>query len=192
VTSAFPGVSIQTILASVEAGTTAFVFPKETSNPPLYLIKVEPDQKSVNEVLPATQPVDPGSTSDRVSVKVYQLGDIVKYQALGKQGTGDHAQEAMDDVLSLLQAALDQMGGKTQATMKVHRQTLALIFKGTRDQAELMDQTLATIRSMNGEMENNSLQMVEKATADLQEAESQNTALREELNERSKTTQPAK
>jgi hypothetical protein len=124
-------------------------------NDPLYVIRI-----ALGNVPPWQLPGMPGNSQPVVdpttgaamglppqpTVKVYPLGNIVRALADGKTGNGDHTKQALDDVLSLVQATLDQAGAsKDQTSIKVHEPTLSLVFRGSPDKIALLDELLATL-----------------------------------------------
>jgi hypothetical protein len=137
--SSYPGVEINRIDG-----------PKD----PLYVIRIALGNNAPWQLpgMPGNgQPIDPTTGAavgfpPPVTVKVYPLGNIVRALAEGKTGNGDHTKQALDDVLSLVQATLDQAGAnKDQTSIKVHEPTLSLVFRGSPDKIALLDQLLATL-----------------------------------------------
>jgi hypothetical protein len=162
---------------------------------PLYVIHV-----GVSEDILATggagakilmgAPIDPTTglpvSANNVAIHVYRLSDIVNNLARRKEGDGDHVKQALDDVLSLLQAALDAAGEKDPAVLKVHSPTLTLVFKGTPSQLGVITQTLDTLAPNKNDLQD---------TQRLVDAEVQNRYLKEEITElrnKNANTQPTK
>jgi hypothetical protein len=121
---------------------------------PLYVIRISLGNNQPWQLpgMPGNgQPVDPATGAGigftlPPTVKVYPLGNIVRALAEGRTGNGDHTKQALDDVLSLVQATLDQAGAtKDQTSIKVHEPTLSLVFRGSPDKIALLDQLLATL-----------------------------------------------
>jgi hypothetical protein len=81
----------------------------------------------------ATQPV----------MKVFALADLVD-----SLNVSDNSKKAMDDILSLVQAALDASGtdAKNPTVLKVHQPTQTLIFKGTPEKLAVLSQALDALR----------------------------------------------
>jgi hypothetical protein len=114
-------------------------------NDPLYVIRISLGNPQPG--MPGSgQPLDANGYPITANVKVYPLGNIVRALAEGKTGNGDHTKQALDDVLSLVQATLDQAGATNdQTSIKVHEPTLSLVFRGSGDKIALIDQLLATL-----------------------------------------------
>jgi hypothetical protein len=115
--TSYPGVYVQRIYGRID---------------PLYVIQIGP--------MPGTKPPDAIANDASPTVKVYSLQGIVSALA----DSGD-SKKALNDVLSLLQAALDQQGGKDQAVLKVHEPTMMLIFKGSPAQMAVLEQALSAM-----------------------------------------------
>lgn len=83
--------------------------------------------------------------SDTPLVRVYKLSEIV---ASISGGQPDKQKQALNDVLSLIQAALEQIddGGKDKAVIKVHEQTQTLLFKGTVNKQQVLEQIIQTLQ----------------------------------------------
>jgi hypothetical protein len=77
-------------------------------------------------------------------VKVYRLDDIVA--SLVNDDTPQARKKAMDDVLSLIQAALDQAGGTDKVVLNVHEATQTLVFKGAMSKMAILEQVLDTLK----------------------------------------------
>jgi hypothetical protein len=94
-------------------------------------------------------PQAPGAPLPEQSfVQVYKLTDIVNTLAASKPDNMTPEQRtkgAMDDVLSLLQAALDQTEGPN-VVLKVHEPTQVLMFKGTPQKSAVVQQVLSTLQ----------------------------------------------
>jgi hypothetical protein len=141
----------------------------------IWIIHVEPD--------PRQRRRDEGGGGEegdkgKTYTNVYRLREIVDEMidvAPNGNAKEDARKNALDSVLSLLQAAIETQGeAKSPAAIKVHPATETLVFKGTSDQANLIDQALAnlappkevqqqrsnrTIQNLEGEVENLQLQL---------------------------------
>ncbi len=82
-------------------------------------------------------------------VAVFPLRDIVDQQ-MRLQGKPD-AKAALDAVLSLLQAAMDQANAGDKASLRVHEATQTLVFKGTAEFQQVLMQTLDALRPTDDE-----------------------------------------
>jgi hypothetical protein len=84
------------------------------------------------------------ATPQKANVEqVYRLSDIVHSLAAGKKGD-DAEKQAMNDTLSLLQAALALTPGTP--TIKVHEPTQTLIFTGSADQRKILESALQSLQ----------------------------------------------
>jgi hypothetical protein len=86
-------------------------------------------------------------------VRVYRLKEITDVLISQSQSaTTQPADEttartqAISHVLSVVQAALEQAGEKTQPVLKVHEPTLTLIFKGTESQQLVVEEVLRALQ----------------------------------------------
>ena len=91
------------------------------------------------EKIRANSSADDTDLSGKPVVKVYRLDDIVTNLK------AESSKKGLDDVLSLVQAALDEAGGD-QPALKVHQATQMLVFKGTPAQMQLVEQVLDALR----------------------------------------------
>jgi hypothetical protein len=88
--------------------------------------------------------------SDVPLVHVYRLNDIV--QSLASQTGSNDTKKAMEDILSLIQAALDQAGGNDgTVSLKVHEPTQTIVFKGSPRKMVVLEQVLETLRPRPGD-----------------------------------------
>jgi hypothetical protein len=85
-------------------------------------------------------------------VHVFGLTDIIAYRASLLKGDGDHDKQAMNDVLSLIQAALDETDSPVKPQMKIHAPTQTLICKITSEQAEVVQQVLASLKPTEAQL----------------------------------------
>jgi hypothetical protein len=79
-------------------------------------------------------------------VRVYGLGEIIDYRASLIKGDGDHQKQASDDVLSVIQEALDKAGATDSSALALHPPTQTLICRVTGEQAQVIEQVLAALR----------------------------------------------
>jgi hypothetical protein len=140
---------------------------KTEGNPSLFL-NANGDGTLVLQVDIGPNPNTPG-----VSVRVFGLSDIVAYRASLLKGDGDHAKQATDDILSLIQAALDEADSSVKPHLKIHPPTETLICKVTKDQGEVIEQVLAALRPTEAQLrlveeqqQHQVLQEVEKINSD--------------------------
>ena len=106
--------------------------------PPLYVIDIK---------RPAEVAAPPRSAFPPTTVHVSSLAELVEPRAAVKTDGGDHVREATDDVLSAVQATLDAAAiSGPPATLRVHQPTLTLITRGSDEQLQLIEQTLAALR----------------------------------------------
>jgi hypothetical protein len=143
----FPGVNIQRI-----KGPTG----------PLYVIKVTAgpmDQPNFADFpggfapgfgggmpgAPMPGPAVPPGQPQNVVV-VYRLNDIVASLVAGKEGGRELQRNALTDILSLVQSALEESGEKEQVVLKVHESTQTLLFRGSPMKQAVLEQVLTTLR----------------------------------------------
>ena len=100
--------------------------------------------------------------------------------------------QTTDDILSLVMAAQEQMDPKHLPLIKIHQPTNTLIFKGTNDQAALLEQSLANLRpTSDDEQRRNAVQ--NQIMEQFAEVQSENEHLKEQLRAtKVPTTQPKK
>lgn len=79
-----------------------------------------------------------------IMVKIYPLKEIV-LSMVGANATEDAKKKALNDVLSLLQTAVSDLGDKSQYAMNVHEPTMTLIFKGTPKMTYTLDQAITAL-----------------------------------------------
>jgi hypothetical protein len=87
-------------------------------------------------------------------IQIYRLSDIVTSIAATKTDNGDHAKEALDDVLSLIQSSMEQTDEKVPPTMKIHPATQTLLFKGNRAQIVVIQQVLEALQPTPDDLKN--------------------------------------
>jgi hypothetical protein len=135
-TNAFPDIEVSPVQANNG--------PQGADARPVYLIKVH----SSDRAKASTGEVVPGG------VKVYRLTNVVG--ALAQVGHPDLSakdrpaaeKESLDQVLSLMKAALSQVGqggGNPGAVLQVHPETQTLIFKGSSEQRDAVEDVLAAL-----------------------------------------------
>jgi hypothetical protein len=135
---------VQTAYAGIEV--------KEINGPkgPIHLIRVSRTNQSEvfgiapGPVVAATPP--PG-------VQVIRLADVVQAMiderypdGLGPADPAEVKKKALSDVLSLLQAALEQIKDPKPAMMKLHDSTQTLLFEGSGKQQEALTAALAALQ----------------------------------------------
>jgi hypothetical protein len=91
------------------------------------------------------------------SVQVYRLGPLLP------PGEADE-KKALNDILTLVQAALEAHGSANKALMKVHEATQTLIFRGNAEQTEVVQAALKALEPTSAESERAKLQ--ERVQAD--------------------------
>jgi hypothetical protein len=87
------------------------------------------------------------SPSPPPTVQVYRLGPL-----LHSANDADR-KKALNDILTLVQAALEAHGSANQALMKVHEATETLIFRGNADQTEVVQGALKALEPTTTENE---------------------------------------
>ncbi len=99
-------------------------------------------------VISNNAPVEAAATS----VRIYRLTPIVEGLAV-KAGKNDADAEkhALNHVLSLIKAALEQAAIKTETppTLQVHEETLTLIFKGNENQTGIVESVMQSFSPTN-------------------------------------------
>jgi hypothetical protein len=113
---------------------------------PVYLITVAYNDRVVRSL-------DSGAQARSGSgVHVYSISDVVqRFLSLKPAGGSDaeRTKQALNDVLTLVQAGLEQTPQGNRAVLKVHEGTQTLLFKGTAEQEQLISNVLATLREYN-------------------------------------------
>jgi hypothetical protein len=89
---------------------------------------------------PATQQATP---REEMGTSVYRLTPIIN--GMVRNNLAKDPKQAMNDIISLLQTAVDQAERRTQAILKVHEPTQMLIFNGSTAQQDVLN---AAIRAM--------------------------------------------
>jgi hypothetical protein len=91
-------------------------------------------------------------------VRLYRLSEIINAQADEEaakdkdvsKSRDDRVKAATNDVLSLLQAALDQTDPDGAMSLKIHEPTLTLMFKGSLAKQEVLEEALQTLTPRRG------------------------------------------
>jgi hypothetical protein len=91
------------------------------------------------------------SAPPQPSVQIYRLGPL-----LPAAGEADR-KKALNDILALVQAALEAQGSANQALMKVHEATETLIFRGNQEQLEVVQIALKALVPTSVESERTKL-----------------------------------
>ena len=84
-------------------------------------------------------------------LQVYRLSQLIP------AGAADRA-KALNDILSLVQAALEAQGPSANTLMKVHEATGTLIFRGNTAQTEVVDRALQALQPTTAESQRAKLQ----------------------------------
>ena len=114
----------------------------------IYFMHLQPD--------PNSPPNDKKQSRVDANLRVYPLSTLVSSLAVRNAGGGSKDQaaagkQAMDDVLSLIKAALGQVteGGNAPPVLQVHEATQTLIFKGTPPEREALEAAFAALEGRN-------------------------------------------
>jgi hypothetical protein len=130
-------VTLLQLLQVLEASASTKVDIIDGESGPVYTLRLLPNPWEVAR--------GPGSRAETV-VRVFALGDIVNSMAQTRNGEPkDRQKTAMNDLLSLVQAALEQAGGDDTPVLQIHEATQTLVFKGTKAQLEIVAQALAAL-----------------------------------------------
>lgn len=172
--TSYPGVSIHRIDGKGPSGV------------PLYAVRIEmsggPGMIGGYGMPPGIFPAP--TEPPKPLVKVYRLNEII-----ANLNGGSDAKKSMDDVLSLVQAALDETGdSQEKVVLKVHQQTQTLVFKGSPEKMAVLEQALDALRpkeceqiaKMEGQVENVKQQYQNLA----EQSDRQQQLLRNDLAER--------
>jgi hypothetical protein len=113
----------------------------------LYSIRIRADDKFL-------------ASMDQDRVRLYRLSEIINGLADEKARSGKDSKDAnrderikgaTNDVLSLLQAALDQTDPNgPPGALKIHEPTLTLMFKGSRAKQQILEEALTTLQPRPG------------------------------------------
>jgi hypothetical protein len=121
----------------------------------LYSIRIRPDEEAMRR---ASFRADARADANRV--RLYRLADVVSALSItdklrfgpdGKDVNHDEiVKDATNQVLSLLQAALDQTDQDGPVTLKIHEPTQTLMFKGSRAKQDVLEEALSTLQPGGG------------------------------------------
>jgi len=109
------------------------------------------------------QPLGPGGTDasiyivgskaqpkpEQMILQVFRLGPAI--QAMSERNAAKANDKPLDDILSLIQAALSQVPSQTPPTVQVHEATQTLIFKGNHEQLAAVQQAMAAVGPSDAE-----------------------------------------
>jgi hypothetical protein len=120
----------------------------------LYSIRIRPDEEAIRR---ASFRADARADANRV--RLYRLTDVVNALSADKLRVGPNEEapnrdevikDATNQVLSLLQAALDQTDQDGPVTLKIHEPTQTLMFKGSRAKQDVLEEALSTLQPGGG------------------------------------------
>lgn len=120
----------------------------------LYSIRIRPDEEAIRR---ASFRADARADANRV--RLYRLADVVNALCADKLRFGQDGKDinrdevvkdATNQVLSLLQAALDQTDQDGPVTLKIHEPTQTLMFKGSRAKQDVLEEALSTLQPGGG------------------------------------------
>jgi hypothetical protein len=122
---------------------------------------------------------DAGVVASPPVVKVFRLNEVI---ANFKSETDP--KKATDDILSLVQAAMDASGGdpKDQPTLKLHQPTQTLIFKGSPEKLAVLEQVLEALRPRESDETAKLKSKVEKLEQQLVARETDRAQFTDQLN----------
>ena len=117
----------------------------------LYSIRVRLDEESLRKAQ---------MMQERNRVRLYRLTDVVNDQADqlanrvapttneadARKARSDYVKEATTQVLSLLQAALDQVDSDSPMVLKMHEPTMTLMFKGSPAKQTVLEEAIQTLQ----------------------------------------------
>jgi hypothetical protein len=118
---------------------------------PIYSIRVQATPESLP---PGNIPAGFGGVpvamhAQQAMVRVYPLGDIITSlvsRQPGGKSEAERTKAALNDVLSLIQAALEQTEGNDKPILKVHEATQTLLYKGSPDKQAVVEAILGTLQ----------------------------------------------
>jgi hypothetical protein len=137
-------------------------------NPPL----LEVDITSGSTTQPAT-------TQPSV-VRVFGLAELIAYRSIAIEGVEkreDRDKQASNEILSMIQAALDVSGDPTVPVMKLHGPTKTLIFKGTDAQAQIVESAIKALHTGDGVAINLERQTIDQLGSKVQKLTDENQQL---------------
>lgn len=135
---------------------------------PLYLIQVSQPTTPQTAQIGMPPPGFPGGPPPANEVKVYRLTAIIDSLTNG-DNSADAQKKAMNNVLSLIQAALDQANGKGETVLKVHDPTQTLVFKGSLEKMTVLEQVLQTLEPKTPDLASQ-FQALKKSASDNEQA----------------------
>jgi len=97
----------------------------------------------------------PPTSFPQNQLHLYRLNDVIyqlaaeKVQKDKEIKLADAIKEATNDVLSLLQAALDQTDNDGPTVLKIHEPTETLMFKGSQAKQQVLEEALSTLQPRN-------------------------------------------
>jgi hypothetical protein len=97
--------------------------------------------------------ITPDTSGGPQTVRVFGLAELIAYRSTGIQGVEkreDRDKQATNEILSMIQAALDVAGDNNQPVMKLHPETKTLIFKGTDAQAQIVESAIKALHTGDG------------------------------------------
>ena len=112
----------------------------------LYSIRIRPDEEAMRRA---------ALRGDANRVRLYRLADAINALTADKPRAGpegkdinrdEAVKDATNQVLSLLQAALDQTDQDGPVTLKIHEPTQTLMFKGSRAKQDVLEEALSTLQ----------------------------------------------
>ena len=116
----------------------------------LYSIRVHPDEEAMRRA---------AARADANRVRLYRLADVVSALTVDKVRADPNGapvnrdeltKDATNQVLSLLQAALDQTDQDGPVVLKIHEPTQTLMFKGSRAKQDVLEEALSTLQPGGG------------------------------------------
>jgi hypothetical protein len=171
-TTAYPDIEVSQVQANNG--------PERAEARPVYIIKVH----SSDRARTATGDVVPGG------VKVYRLTNVVgglaqsSHPELSAKDRPAAEKDALDQVLSLMKAALSQVGqgSSTPApVLQIHPETQTLIFKGSSEQRDAVEDVLAALTPEGlGGNNNQQAELRKQATEERQRLQAQLNQAREQ------------
>jgi hypothetical protein len=111
----------------------------------------------------------PGMQPEEPAVSVYRLSTIISALAETKSAGSEpeKSKQALNDVLSLVQAALEQTGEKPKTSvLKVHEPTQVLVFKGTPQENAIVREVLETLPDQPKAQDNKYKTQIDELTAE--------------------------
>ncbi len=179
-TMSVDGVTIEQFLNVVKTEYPGVTISQiEGDKQPLYTVDIKDPTKPINgnvqSLFNTANGPDPLPMPEKPVVKVYHLGDVIK---------GNDPKTSMNDVLTLVQATFDAAGGdaKDKPVLNVHPATQTLIFKGSPEKMQLLEQVLESLRPKESEETAKLKSHVDELEVELEKQESEQKRLIDELN----------